>query len=137
MSANHNRIVFICLGNSCRSIMAEALTRHFFAGRVQAASVGLQPLGWVVPATLQVLAEMGVATAGLYSKGLEELDLATYAVIVNLTRQDLASLNAIYGSRVRHRPIPDPFGGSLEVYRQTRDEITRLLLRELPDWLGL
>jgi arsenate reductase len=40
-------VVFICLGNSCRSIMAEALARHFCGEAVAAASPGINPLGFV------------------------------------------------------------------------------------------
>jgi len=131
------RVVFICVGNSCRSIMAEALARHFYGGVLEAASGGLHPLGWVAPETLQVLSEMGVATAGLHSKGLEALDLACFPVIVNLTRRTLADLSGVHGSRLLHRPVTDPYGCGLEVYRQTREEIARLLAREMPEWLRL
>ena len=65
------KVLFICLGNSCRSIMAEALARHRCGDRWEAASAGINPLGFVAPETLKVLAEMGVSPAGLYSKGLE------------------------------------------------------------------
>jgi arsenate reductase len=42
-------IAFICFGNSCRSIMAEALARHHHGSELQAVSAGLSPLGWVAP----------------------------------------------------------------------------------------
>ena len=49
-------LLFVCLGNSCRSIMAEALARHRFPG-TRVASAGLRPLGYVAEKTLAVLAE--------------------------------------------------------------------------------
>ena len=79
------KVLFICLGNSCRSIMAEALARHRCGDRWEAASAGLNPLGFVAPETLLILAEMGVSTEGLHSKGLEEFDLREYRLLVNLT----------------------------------------------------
>ena len=66
------KVLFICLGNSCRSIMAEALARHRCGDRWDAASAGINPLGFVAPETLTVLTEIGVSLAGLYSKGLEK-----------------------------------------------------------------
>jgi arsenate reductase (thioredoxin) len=126
------RVLFICLGNSCRSIMAEALARHRCGDRWEAASAGLNPLGFVAPETLQVLAEIGVNPAGLHSKGLGEFDLAEYRLLVNLTEHHLKRrIPPAYTGRVLHRPVLDPYGGSLEVYRQSRDAINRLIIPEL------
>ncbi len=85
------QVLFICLGNSCRSIMAEALARHFWGTALAPASGGLNPLGVVAPETLEVLAEIGVATTGLRSKGLDEIDLADCRLVVNLTHHSLGS----------------------------------------------
>lgn len=124
-------LLFVCLGNSCRSIMAEALARHLWADRMPVASAGLEPLGYVAPLTLEVLAEIGVATAGLYSKGLADLNLEDYGILVNLTRYPVDSrLPAAWPGRVIRRPVPDPFGGDLEDYRRTREEIRRLFSEE-------
>jgi arsenate reductase (thioredoxin) len=126
------KVLFICLGNSCRSIMAEALARHRCGDRWEAASAGLNPLGFVAPETLEVLTEMGVSTAGLRSKGLEEFDLAEYGLLVNLTKYSLIGrMPPDRASRVRKRPAPDPYGGSLEGYRRSRDAIDRLITQEL------
>jgi protein-tyrosine-phosphatase len=129
------RLAFICLGNSCRSIMAEALARHCYGSLVDPASAGLSPLGWVAPETLEVLAEIGARIAGLHSKGLAALDLPSFPVLVLLTRHPLPPLTPPYEGRVRQRPVTDPFGRSLAVYRQTREEIVQLLDRELQEWL--
>ena len=126
------KVLFICLGNSCRSIMAEALARHRCGDRWEAASAGLNPLGFVAPETLKVLAEMGVNPAGLRSKGLEEFDLTEYRLLVNLSEHSLKGrIPPAYTGRVLHRPVLDPYGGSLEVYRRSRDAINRVIIREL------
>jgi arsenate reductase (thioredoxin) len=130
------QVLFICVGNSCRSIMAEALARHRFGDELTAASAGLQPLGWVAPETLTVLAEVGAPTAGLYSKGLEEVDLPAYRLLVNLTDYSLAfRIPPSLQNRLLHRPVLDPYGGPLEVYRQARDAVQRLLLEEIAPML--
>ena len=126
------KVLFICLGNSCRSIMAEALARHRCGDRWEAASAGLNPLGFVAPETLKVLAEMGVSPVGLHSKGLGGFDLTEYRLLVNLSDHALKGRIPPDGAvRVLQRPVPDPYGGSLEVYRRSRDAINRVIIREL------
>jgi len=131
------KVLFICLGNSCRSIMAEALARHLCGDRWDSASAGLSPLGWVAPETLEVLAEMAASTKGLRSKGLEEFDLSEYHLLVNLSGQSLGGrLPAVSPERLIHWPVLDPFGGSLAVYRRSRDAIHRLIIQELCQGYG-
>ena len=130
-------ILFICLGNSCRSIMAEALARQFFPDSVNIGSAGINPLGYVTEETLHVLAESGVVTEGLWSKGLTEIDCAAYSVLVNLTNYSLDTVLPRHcRGRIIHHPVIDPFGRSLEVYRQSREAIRRFLTEELPPLLA-
>jgi arsenate reductase len=125
------KILFVCLGNSCRSIMAEALARHFHGSRWEPASAGLSPLGHVAAETLLVLEEMGVDTANLYSKGLKELDLQDFQAFVNLTEYDVKRhIPENLRGRVIQRPMFDPYGLDLAFYRRSRGEII-LLLEEL------
>jgi protein-tyrosine-phosphatase len=126
------KVLFICLGNSCRSILAEALTRHLCGKRWDAASAGLNPLGWVANETKEALRESGVDSDGLRSKGLDEINLADYCLLVNLSEYSLNRLiPAEYEDRLIQRPMPDPFGGSLQDYRESREAIKQLILREL------
>jgi protein-tyrosine-phosphatase len=127
-----SKVLFICLGNSCRSIMAEALTRHLCGQRWEAASAGLTPLGWVASETKAVLAEIGVDTKGLLSKGLTECNLHDYDLLINLSERSLKrAIPQKYSDRLVQRPVQDPFGGSLAEYRLSRDAIKELILREL------
>jgi protein-tyrosine-phosphatase len=90
-----------------------------------------------VPETLQVLAELGVPPAGLYSKGLDAVNPSEYRLIVNLTDYAVSFyLPAPCRDRLLHRPVPDPYGGSLVDYRQTRDAIQRLILTEISGFLA-
>jgi protein-tyrosine-phosphatase len=126
------KVLFICLGNSCRSIMAEALTRHRCGDRWEAASAGLAPLGWVASETLEALAEMGVSTAALRSKALGEVDPSEFSLVVNLSSHSLEGrLRPVDAARVIHRPVLDPFGCDQEAYRRSRDAIDALIVQEL------
>ena len=128
-------VLYICLGNSCRSIMAEALTRHFFPDSWKAGSAGINPLGFITEETLQVLAELGIATEGLQSKGLAQIRLSKFHLLVNLTTNSLNGLLPRAGvGRIIHYPVTDPFGNSLEVYREARDTIRRFVTEKLPQY---
>ncbi|MBM4293706.1 MAG: low molecular weight phosphatase family protein [Deltaproteobacteria bacterium] len=122
------KILFVCLGNSCRSIMAEALTRHFYGETWEAASAGLSPLGWVAEKTLEVLEELGINTRELHSKGLNHLKLHEFQAIVNLTEYDMKMyVPENLRGRIIQKPVLDPYGRNMEAYRRSREEIILLL----------
>jgi protein-tyrosine-phosphatase len=65
-------VLFVCTGNSARSVLAEALMNHLGRGRFRAYSAGSTPKGEVNPLTLQALAQLRLPTEGYRSKGWEE-----------------------------------------------------------------
>jgi len=65
-------LLFLCTGNSARSILAEALANQLAKRRFRAYSAGSHPRGRVHPMALQVLDEAGIATDGLRSKPWDE-----------------------------------------------------------------
>jgi arsenate reductase (thioredoxin) len=65
-------VLFLCTGNSSRSIMAESMLRHLGRGRFNAFSGGSNPRGGVNPFALKVLESFNFPTAGLRSKDWEE-----------------------------------------------------------------
>jgi len=65
-------VLFLCTGNSARSLLAEALLNHMGGGRVRAYSAGSFPKGAPHPAALAVLGAEGIATDGLRSKSWDE-----------------------------------------------------------------
>lgn len=65
-------VLFLCTGNSARSILAEAIANHRTDGRFRAFSAGSYPKGAVNPRALALLERMGMSTEGLRSKPWDE-----------------------------------------------------------------
>jgi arsenate reductase len=76
-------LLFLCTGNSCRSILGEATFNHLAPAGWKAMSAGSQPTGQVHPRSVALLAREGIATEGLYSKSWDNLP-ATPDIVVTV-----------------------------------------------------
>ena len=74
-------VLFLCTGNSCRSILAEATFNHLAPVGWQAVSAGSKPAGYVHPRSLALLAREGIATEGYHSKSWDDLPLTPDVVV--------------------------------------------------------
>ncbi len=72
MNAKIYNVLFVCTGNSARSILAEGLLNHLAPGRFVAYSAGSHPSGTINPFALTTLQNMGIPTAGFRSKSWGE-----------------------------------------------------------------
>ncbi len=77
---NHH-ILFLCTGNSCRSILAEAVFNHLAPAGWHAISAGSKPTGYVHPRSLALLAQEGIDTEGYCSKSWDNLPVVPDIVI--------------------------------------------------------
>jgi len=118
-------VVFVCVANSCRSQMAEALARAVGDPRWEIWSAGSHPSGRIHPLALQMMEELGLDLSAQRSKGITELPSRTWDYVVLMGCKDRCpTLTA------RHRvewSIPDPVGIPLEEARKIRDQIKGLV----------
>jgi arsenate reductase len=133
------KVLFLCTGNSARSIMGEALLRHYAGEHFDVYSAGLEPKG-INPYTVRVLAEEGIDTSGQYSKDvMEYLGKVNFGHLITVCGHAEENCpTAFLGvSQHLHWPLEDPakFEGSDEAklakFRQVRDE----LITKIQAWL--
>jgi ArsR family transcriptional regulator len=117
------KVLFLCLGNSCRSPMAEAIARHRYPDLIEASSAGLIALGVIASPTTAVLAERKVPATGLASKPLTEHSRRAADLIINMSGRPGAWMSKDGGPRVEDWDVGDPYGSDLDVYRKICDDI--------------
>jgi arsenate reductase len=120
------RILVLCTGNSCRSILAEALFRQLGGDRVDVQSAGSRPAGSVNPRTIQVLDEAGLDHAWARSKSMTEFLDQEFDHVLTVCDDAAEACPVFPGPAVRtHWSIPDPARATgtdaevLTVYRTT------------------
>lgn len=115
--------------------MAEAITRGLAGESVSVASAGLSPFGRIVAGTRRALDKLGYDASGLMSKGLDEVDLESFDVIVSLLGQaGLDRLPMGVGADLEAWTIDDPYGEDDEVYIATARGLEKRIRRLLDDW---
>jgi arsenate reductase len=118
------RVLFVCVGNSCRSQMAEALARHH---GLEAASAGTQPAAAVARHALEVLVNRGVATAGLTPKLLDMATLGQYARTITMGCGVAESCPSLHTDE--DWGLEDPVGQPAAAFEQCLQDIEARVLR--------
>lgn len=102
-------VLFLCTGNSCRSILAEATFNHLAPAGWRAISAGSKPAGYVHPRSLALLAKEGIATEGYHSKSWDDLPVTPDMVITVCGSAAGEVCPAYLGSVIRaHWGVEDP-----------------------------
>jgi len=102
-------VLFLCTGNSCRSILAEATFNALAPEGWRAMSAGSHPTGQVHPRSLTLLAREGIATDGLYSKSWDMLPTTPDIVITVCASAAGETCPAYLGPALRtHWGVEDP-----------------------------
>jgi protein-tyrosine-phosphatase len=126
MNAQRAKVLFVCIGNSCRSPMAEAIAWKDASAEMEVSSAGLAPLGFVAEMTTQTLLKNGYAVEGLASKpiSLEAWESADIVINMSGRAKEFAFRNFPGHPKVEDWEIVDPYGDS-EKYQETYEKIQR------------
>lgn len=103
-------VLFLCTGNSCRSIMAEGLLAHYGRGRVVAHSAGSAPTGEVHPHSLAMLARHGMNAKGYHSKSWDALEGTPIDIVITVCDNAAGESCPLFlsGKLKAHWGVPDP-----------------------------
>ena len=114
------RLLFVCVGNSCRSQMAEGIARHL--GH-EAASAGTHPAHQVSANAIKVLKSKGIGTDGLVPKSVDMFNADDFDMVISMgcgVSCPAMRIDEDWG-------LDDPVGQSLDVFEATAMEIERRL----------
>jgi arsenate reductase (thioredoxin) len=126
------RILFACVGNSCRSQMAEAFCRAL--GRdVECESAGSSPAATVAPNAVIVMKEAGIDISAARTKGFRDVIAGGFDYMVSMGCT--VTCPFVPGAKEIRWEIPDPYGKGVGEYRRVRD-IIRTHVHDLLDSRG-
>lgn len=127
------KVLFVCVGNSCRSQMAEGFAKYF--GFIEASSAGTKPADAVSGKAIEVMKEKEIDITGQKPKLLTPGMIENVDVIVSMGCGVEESCPVPLGDP-EDWGLDDPYGCSIEVYRAVRDEIEKRV-KELLGELGI
>ena len=119
------RVLFVCIGNSCRSQMAEAFARAYGKDVLEPSSAGVYPAIRIAPDTERAMAEKNLTLDGQFPKSIEQVDRSQYDLIVDISGGGLEPED---GPPVRIWNVPDPIVMEYADHRLVRDQLERLVL---------
>ncbi len=122
------KVLFLCVGNSCRSQMAEGFARHYGNGIIKAHSAGTIPASFVAPGAVEVMAEKGINISRQNPKHLEPARLGNYDILISMGRGVQDTCPAVFLKDFIDWGLDDPMGQPIEKYREVKDEIEKLVL---------
>lgn len=124
MPTSKKRLLFVCVGNSCRSQMAEGFARAYGGDDVEVFSAGTSPAGRISAGAIEAMKEKGIDIRQQRSKALDEVDLNNMDVVVTMGCCSASSVCPVSfrGKRIDW-DIDDPVGQPIDVFRKVRDHI--------------
>jgi arsenate reductase len=118
------RVMFVCIGNSCRSPMAESIAIRDAADLFESSSAGLSPLGVVQKLTLETLQRNGYPIDALQSKAIRKEEWADADLIINMSGYSKQrTFPHTDWQKVEDWEVEDPYGSSPEDYQRVFEDI--------------
>jgi len=120
------KVLFVCIGNTCRSPMAEGFANKYGSDVLVARSSGLSPVLSVIPETVAIMEELNIDISGHVPMLYDPFLAGQYDLVINMS-----------GFRLPGKPpreliewkVTDPYMNSAEVYRKVRDDLEERVMQ--------
>ena len=119
------RVLFVCIGNACRSQMAEGFARTYGSDVLVAASAGLSPAMGVAPDTMKAMDAKGIDLRQQFSKGIRHLGRSQFDLVINMSGVELPPFGA---AEIRDWDVPDPVYLKFADHCEVRDLIEQMVM---------
>lgn len=124
-------VLFLCIGNSCRSQMAEGLLRHLASDRFEVHSAGIVE-SYLRQETIDAMREIGIDISRQSSKKADVYAGRTFDLVVTTCDEAKEACPMFPGAGATiHWSIPDPVGKGPAAYRSARDQIKERIERDV------
>src|SRR5882672_12951044 len=128
------RVLFVCIGNMCRSPMAEGIARAAGGDMLEVYSAGTHPTGVVSDDAIEIMRELKIDISHAQSKGLTEVPVADMDIVVSMApRRAIEMVPRGFRGRTLDWDIDDPVGRSLGTFRRVRGEMEALIKKLVED----
>ena len=131
MSGQLKRVLFVCVGNACRSQMAEGFARAYGRDVLIAASAGLRPAAHLAPDTIFAMNEKNLDLRDHFPKSIRQLGRrAQFDLVINMSGHPLPDRME---APVHSWDVPDPVSMSYDDHCAVRDRIESLVVQLVSD----
>lgn len=131
------RVLVLCTGNSCRSVIAEALINQLGKGKYEAVSAGSFPAGYVHPKSIETLKRHGIDPGNPRSKSWDEFSTQPFDLVITVCDQAAGESCPLFPGKPKklHWSTPDPAKatGSEAEINVAFDEAFNMLKKQIED----
>jgi arsenate reductase len=127
------KVLFVCIGNMCRSPMAEGFAHKYGRDVVDVYSAGTRATGRVSEDAIEIMRELKIDISKQVSNGLDAVPVGEMDIVVSMAPVHARSLvpHGFQGKTIDWK-VEDPVGKSLPVFRRVRDRLN-VLVKQLVD----
>jgi len=127
------KVLFVCVGNMCRSPMAEGFALKYGGDILEVYSAGTHATGTVSEDSIEIMRELKIDISMMTSNGLDAVPIGEMDVVISMapTRARDMVPRGFRGQTIDWK-VEDPVGRSLGVFRRSRDQL-HVLVKQLVD----
>jgi len=128
------KVLFVCIGNMCRSPMAEGFAQKYGGDMLDVYRAGTHATGRISEDSIEIMRELKIDISKFTSNGLDAVPLADMDVVISMapTRARALVPRGFAGKTIDWN-VEDPVGKSLTVFRRVRDQLNGLVKQLVDD----